>query len=49
MAGFIFGLIIIIIALATELRNKSKEVERYQKDWQFCKKLLDECRAKTKE
>jgi hypothetical protein len=44
----IIGLIIIIIVLITVIRDKNKEIEKYHKDWEFCKKILDECRANKK-
>lgn len=43
----IIGLIITIIVLISVIINKNKEVEKYRKDWGFCKKLLDEERTKN--
>jgi len=49
MEGIIIGLIITIILLITIIRDKNKEVEKYRKDWEFCKELLDKERVKNKE
>ena len=47
--SIIIGLIIIIIVLVTIIRDKNKEIEKYRKDWEFCKELLDKERVGDKE
>lgn len=44
--GIIFTLILIIIVLASSYRNERKKAEKWEKDWKFCKDLLDKERAK---
>lgn len=45
MKSLIIGFIIIIIVLIAIIRDKNKEIEKYHKDWKFCKSLLDDTRA----
>ena len=46
MSSTIISLIVIIIVLASIIRAKHKEAEKYRKDWEFCKKLLNKERNK---
>lgn len=44
--NIIILLIFIIIVLISIIRDRSKKVEKYRKNWEYCKRLLDKEREK---
>ena len=42
--GLIFLIILISVVALSEIREKNKRIEKLQKDWRFCKSLLDDAR-----
>ena len=42
--GLCFLAILISIIALGEIRKKNKQVEKLEKDWKFCKSLLDDAR-----
>lgn len=45
---FIFLIILISFVAISEIKERNKKIKQLEKDWKFCKGLLDKERAKNK-